>query len=160
MTEGREYLGVDLPAKDHFCQLERVVVGHPSTFDNRLHDTELFCELGQLLAAAVNDADPNADLVEQRELFGEGHQIFAVFGDLAGKFDDKGLSLKTLDVGKRFAKQVEVFDVHFMSSVIIAFCMCRRFSASWITTELGESMTLSVTITFLRTGRQCINIAS
>src|SRR5262249_14544469 len=40
------------------------------------------------------------------------------------------------------------------SDVISAFCTWRRFSASSITIDPGESITASVTLTFRRTGRQ------
>jgi hypothetical protein len=42
---------------------------------------------------------------------------------------------------------------------MIAFCTWRRFSASSIAIERGESRTSSVTFTFRRTGKQCENAA-
>lgn len=40
---------------------------------------------------------------------------------------------------------------------MIAFCTCRRFSASSMAMQLGESITASVALTLRRSGRQCEN---
>jgi hypothetical protein len=44
-----------------------------------------------LLAATVNDADADTNLVQQSKFFGERREIFAVFRDFAGESDDKRL---------------------------------------------------------------------
>ena len=38
-----------------------------------------------------------------------------------------------------------------------AFCTCRRFSASSMAMQFGESITPSVALTLRRSGRQCEN---
>jgi hypothetical protein len=60
-----------------------------------------------LFAAAVHDADANADLVQQRQALRERDQVFVVFGDFAGEFDDKRLPLEALNVRQRFAQEIE-----------------------------------------------------
>src|SRR5207342_1569015 len=46
------------------------------------------------------------------------------------------------------------------SVAITAFCTCRRFSASSIAMQRGESITASVAFTLRRSGRQCENTPS
>src|SRR5690606_21166137 len=46
------------------------------------------------------------------------------------------------------------------NAAITAFCTCRRFSASSMAMQLGESMTASVALTFRRSGRQWLKTAS
>src|SRR6185503_4345740 len=104
MPESGQNVGIDLAGKDHLCHFECGVVSNAAALDNRLFDTELLCQIAQLLAATVNDTDANADLVQQRELFRERDQIFMDLRDLAGEFDDKRLSLEALDIRQRFAE--------------------------------------------------------
>ena len=48
----------------------------------------------------------------------------------------------------------------FISSSMMAFCACSRFSACWKTNDRGESITSSVTSSPRCAGRQCRKIAS
>ena len=64
-------------------------------------------QFAQLLAAAMDDADANADLMQQRQLLGQRDQVIVILGDLARKFDDKRLALETLDVRQRLAQEIE-----------------------------------------------------
>ena len=48
----------------------------------------------------------------------------------------------------------------FISSSMMAFCACRRFSACWKTSDCGESITSAVTSSPRWAGRQCRKIAS
>ena len=49
---------------------------------------------------------------------------------------------------------------HFISSSMMAFCACSRFSACWKTNECGPSITSAVTSSPRCAGRQCRKIAS
>src|SRR6185436_15519524 len=104
MTERCQYVGVDLAGKDHLRHLQRSVVRYATSFDDRLFDTEFGGEFAQLFASAMHGADANSDLVQQGKLFGERREILVVFGDFAGKLDDKRVSLEALDVRQRFAQ--------------------------------------------------------
>jgi hypothetical protein len=104
MPQCGQDVGVDLAGKDHLCHFECGVVGNTAPFDNRLFDAELLCEVAQLLAAAVNDADANTDLVQEGQLLGERDQIFLILRDFAREFDDKRLSLEALDIRQRLAQ--------------------------------------------------------
>src|SRR4029077_4573489 len=107
MTQGREYLCVDFSAKDHLCQVERVVVSNPAAADHRLSDAEFLGEFVKLLAASMYHAHPYTDLMKQSELFGKRHQVVFVLGYLAGKLYDKSLALKFLNIRKRLPQEVQ-----------------------------------------------------
>src|SRR4029079_10529844 len=98
MPECCEDVGVNLAGKDHLCHFECSVVSNAPAFDNRLFDAEFLSEIAQLLAAAVNDADTNTNLMQKRQLLGERDQIFMVLRDLPREFDDKRLSLEALNI--------------------------------------------------------------
>ena len=57
--------------EDHLRHFQRRVVSHATAFDDRLLDAHLRSQFAELLAAAVDDADANADLMQQRQLFRE-----------------------------------------------------------------------------------------
>ena len=83
MTQRGENVGVDLAGKDHLGHLQRIVVGHPAAFDDGLFDSHFRCQFSQLFAAAMNDANPNADLMQQGQLFRQSHQPIVIFRHLA-----------------------------------------------------------------------------
>ncbi len=103
----RENVSIDLSGEDHLRHFERGVVSDAAAFDDRLFDAELLCQLAQLLAAAMDHADANADLVQQRQLFRQRGQVFLILRDLAGEFDDKRLALEALNVRQRLAQEIE-----------------------------------------------------
>src|SRR4051794_286218 len=61
--ESSENFSIDLSAKDHLREIQRVVVRHPTALDNGLDDAQLFCKFGKLLAATMNHAHANPNLV-------------------------------------------------------------------------------------------------
>ena len=113
MAKVRQNFRIDLPAEDHLRQVECVIVGHSPAFDNRLFDAELFGELGQLLSAAVNDTDPNPNLVQKSKLFSERRKILFVFRDLARKLDDKRLALEIAGCRETLRAEDRVFRYSF-----------------------------------------------
>src|SRR5215510_3708731 len=106
MTECGQDVGVDLAGKDHLRHFQRGVVGYTTSFNDRLFDTELRGEFAELFATAVHDTDSNSHLVQQGQLFSQRNQILPVFSDLAGKFYDKRLFLKSLNVGQRLPQEI------------------------------------------------------
>ena len=122
ITQGREDLYVDLAPEDHLRKLKRVVVGDAAAFDHRLFDAQFVSEFRQLLSAAVHDAHVYSDLVQQRQFLSQGDQRRLMLGNLSGEFHHESGAFEPLNVRKSLAEQVERFDVHLISSVIIAFC--------------------------------------
>ena len=107
LTQCRENVGIDLAGKNHLRHFERRVIGYAPAFDDCLFDAELFREVTELLAATVNNADTNADLMKESQLFRERSEVVVILRHFAGQLDDKRLALKALNVRQRFAKQVE-----------------------------------------------------
>ncbi len=60
------------------------------------------------------------------------------------KGEERLFYLTNSNIGSRTASYSGT-RVHFISSSMIAFCACSRFSACWNTNERGQSMTSSVT---------------
>src|SRR5690606_33641282 len=89
MTQMREYFRVDLPAKYHFCEVQGFVVRDAAAFDNRLDDAEFLREFAELFSAAVNDAQPDPNLVDQSQFLGKRCEICGIFGHFSRKFYDK-----------------------------------------------------------------------
>ena len=104
ITKCSKDVGIDLSGKDHLRHFERRVVSDATAFDDRLLDTEFVGELAQLFAAAVNDADANADLMQQRQLLRQRDQVFLALCDLTRELDDKRVSLKALNVRQGLAQ--------------------------------------------------------
>ena len=55
----------------------------------------------------MDNADANADLIQQGQLFAQRDQPIVILGNFAGKLDDKSLPFEPLNVGQRFAQKVE-----------------------------------------------------
>src|SRR5581483_1631209 len=72
--EGREELEVELARVDHLRDLERLVVGHAATRDDRGLVSELLRELGRLRPAAVHDREADAELVEEGAVLAEARE--------------------------------------------------------------------------------------
>ncbi len=89
----------NLSRENHFC----VIISNTPTVNYGLHNAEFVCEFGKLFSAAVNYTEFDSDLMNQRQLFSQRRKIFFVFSNFAGKFDDKGFALKSLDIRKCFA---------------------------------------------------------
>ena len=81
--ERRQDVGVDLPGKDHLRHFERCIVGDATTFNDRLFNSELRREVAELFAAAVDNADADADLVQQSKFFGKRRQVLVIFRNLS-----------------------------------------------------------------------------
>src|ERR1041385_1644806 len=107
MTQCGEDICVDLAGEDHLRHLERFVICNAAPLDDCLLDSHLLGEFAQLLAATMNDADANSDLMKESEFFAQRNQMIAILGDFAGELDDKGLPLEALNVRQRFTQEVE-----------------------------------------------------
>ena len=63
-------------------------------------------QFSELLSAAVDDANADANLMQQGQFFGKRDQHSLVFSHFAGKLGDKSLSLETLNIWQGLTKQV------------------------------------------------------
>src|ERR1041385_182255 len=107
MTQCGEDVCVDLAGKDHLRHFERFVVCNAAPLDDYLLDTHLLCQFAQLLAATVNDADANPDLMKEGEFFAQRNQMIAILSDFAGELNDERLPLEALNVRQRFTQEIE-----------------------------------------------------
>ena len=55
----------------------------------------------------MDNADTNAHLVNQGELFAQRDQPAMIFGNFAGKLNNERLSFEALNVGQCFAQKVQ-----------------------------------------------------
>src|SRR5678816_1825613 len=92
MSKCGKDLGIDLSAKDHLGEVQRVVVRNSPTLDHRLNDPKLLGEFRQLFTAAMNHANANTNLVQKRELLCERNEDRFVFCNLSRKLNDECLS--------------------------------------------------------------------
>src|ERR1043165_9960534 len=104
MTERGQNVCVDFSGENHLGHLQGIVVGDAAAFNDRLFDAHFFSKLAQLLAAAVDDTDANADLVKQRQLFAQRNQAVTIFRHLARELDVKSLAFEALNVRQSFAE--------------------------------------------------------
>jgi hypothetical protein len=70
IAKGRKNVGIDLSGEDHFGHLERRIVGHPASINDRLLDAHHRRQVTELLAAAVHHTNSDSDLMQQGQLFG------------------------------------------------------------------------------------------
>ena len=107
ITKRRKNVGVDLAGKNHLRHLQCVIVSYAPAFDDRLLDAQFFGQVAELLAPAVDNADANAHLVNQGELFAQRDQPVMIFGNFAGKLNNERLSFEALNVGQCFTQKVQ-----------------------------------------------------
>ncbi len=82
----RDELFVDRPGQDHFDNFHRLRVGDPEAVDETALDAEPVEHAVDLRTAAMHDDRVDAELVQQRDVGGEGltaraHRVPAVFDD-------------------------------------------------------------------------------
>src|SRR5204862_3920279 len=107
MTQRSENIRIYLARKNHLRHFQSIVIGHPATFNDCLLDAQLPGQIAQLFSSAMNDANSNADLMQQSKLFAERDQPVMVFGDFTRKLNDKSLAFKALDIRQRLAQEIQ-----------------------------------------------------
>ena len=97
----REDASVDEPVQDHRRHFERVFIGDAAAVDHLGIDAELASELSRLGTAAMDEHDPDPELVQQRHLLDESAGRRFARKDGAARFDDERLALEHADVRRR-----------------------------------------------------------
>jgi len=96
-----------IAGENHLRHFKGCVIGYAPAFNDCLFDAKFFREVTELLATTVNNADTNSHLMQERQLFRERSEVVVILRHFTGQLDDKRVTLKTLNVGQRFAEQVE-----------------------------------------------------
>ena len=107
MAKRGQNVSVDFARKDHLRHLQGLVICNATALDDGLLDTHLLSQFSQLFSAAMNDADSDANLMQQSKFFRQRNQACVIFGDFAGEFDDERFAFEALDVRQRLAQKIK-----------------------------------------------------